>query len=42
MLILLPIGLLLVAALVITILDRVRPKFGTAWLIATGASVLPG
>ncbi len=39
MLILLPIGLLLVAALVITILDRVRPKFGTAWLIATGASV---
>lgn len=39
MLILLPIGLLLVAALAITILDRVRPKFGTAWLIATGASV---
>lgn len=39
MLILLPIGLLLIAALAITILDRVRPKFGTAWLIATGASV---
>ena len=39
MLILLPIGLLLVAALVITILDRVRPKYGTAWLIATGASL---
>ena len=39
MLILLPIGLLLVAALAITILDRVRPKFGTAWLIATGASI---
>lgn len=29
----------MVAALAITILDRVRPKFGTAWLIATGASV---
>jgi hypothetical protein len=40
MLILFPIGFLLVAALVITILDRVRPKFGTAWLIATGASVI--
>ena len=40
MLILLPIVLLLVAALVITILDRVRPKFGTAWLIATGASMI--
>lgn len=26
------------AALAITILDRVRPKFGTAWLIAAGAS----
>lgn len=39
MVILLPIGLLLVAALVITILDRVRPKYGTAWLIATGASL---
>ena len=40
MLILLPIGLLLMAALAITILDRVRPKFGTAWLIATGASII--
>ena len=28
------------AALAITILDRVRPKFGTAWLIATGASII--
>lgn len=40
MLILFPIGLLLAASLAITILDRVRPHFGTSWLIATGASIL--
>ncbi len=40
MILLLPIGLLLMAALVITILDRVRPRFGTSWLIATGACII--
>jgi hypothetical protein len=40
MIILAPIGLLLLAAIAILILDRVRPKFGTSWLIASGASVL--
>ena len=40
MILLLPIGLLLVASLVITILDRVRPRFGTSWLIATGACIV--
>ena len=39
MLILLPIGLLLIAALVITIQQRTRPKFGTSWLIAASASI---
>jgi len=39
MLILLPIGLLLAAALAITILDRVRPHFGTSWLIAALSGV---
>jgi hypothetical protein len=40
MILLLPIGLLLVAALAIAILDRLRPKFGTSWLIASVASVI--
>ena len=40
MLLLLPIGLLLAATLAITILDKVRPKYGTSWLIAAGASVI--
>ncbi len=40
MIILLPIGLLLVASLAIIILDRVNPRFGTSWLIATGACIL--
>lgn len=40
MIILFPIGLLLVAALAIFILDRVRPHFGTSWLIAAAASVV--
>ncbi len=39
MILLLPIGLLLVAAFAIFILDRIRPKFGTSWLIASGASI---
>jgi hypothetical protein len=40
MFILLPIGLLLAASLAIIILDRVRPHFGTSWLIATAASII--
>ena len=40
MLILLPIGLLLIAALTITIQQQVRPKFGTSWLIAALASIV--
>ena len=39
MLILLPIGLLLIAALAITIQQRARPNFGTSWLIAASASI---
>ena len=39
MLILLPIGILLIAALFITIQQQVRPKFGTSWLVATSASI---
>ena len=39
MLILLPIGLLLIAALAIFIQQRVRPNFGTSWLIAASASI---
>ncbi len=38
MLILLPIGLLLLAAIAIYILDRLRPHFGTSWLMAIAAS----
>ena len=40
MILILPIGVLLAAALAISILDRVRPKYGTSWLIAAGASVI--
>ena len=40
MLILLPIGLLLAAALAITIQDDIRPKFGTSWLIAVSAAII--
>ena len=40
MILLLPIGLLLVAALAIFILDRIRPKFGTSWLIASSAAII--
>jgi len=40
MLILLPIGLLLAAALAITIQDYFRPKFGTSWLIAVSAAII--
>lgn len=40
MILLLPIGLLLLSALAILILDRLRPKFGTSWLIASLATIL--
>ena len=40
MILLLPIGLLLLAALLISILDRTNPKFGTGWLIASAASII--
>lgn len=40
MLIVLPIALLLVAALVIIVIDRVKPRFGTSWLIAASACIL--
>ena len=40
MILLLPIGLLLLAALSISILDRLRPKFGTSWLIAAITTIL--
>ncbi len=40
MILLIPIGLLLIAALLISILDRVKPKFGTSWLIASAASLI--
>lgn len=40
MILLLPIGLLLASSLAITILDKIRPKFGTSWLIASGASII--
>ncbi len=39
MILLLPIGLLLLSALAILILDRLRPKFGTSWLIASLTTV---
>lgn len=40
MILLLPIGILLLAALAIAILDRLRPKFGTSWLIASLTTIL--
>ena len=40
MLILLPIGLLLLAAIAIFVLDLTRPKFGISWLIASAASII--
>ena len=40
MILLLPIGLLLLSALAIMILSRIRPKYGTSWLIAVIASLL--
>ncbi len=40
MILLLPIGLLLLAALLISILDRYNRKFGTGWLIASAASII--
>lgn len=39
MIILLPVGLLLLGALTILILDRIRPKFGTSWMIAVSTSI---
>jgi len=40
MILLIPIGLLLIAALLISIQDRLKPKFGTSWLIASAAAIL--
>ncbi len=40
MLTLLPIGILLLAGLAINIQDRLRPHFGTSWLIAVAASFI--
>ncbi len=40
MLILLPVVLLTLAAAVIFIVQRIRPSFGYAWLVATGACLL--
>jgi hypothetical protein len=40
MLILLPIGLLFLASLAIFLIDRLRPNFGTSWLIAVAASFI--
>ncbi|MFN2302162.1 MAG: hypothetical protein ACK2TV_00375 [Anaerolineales bacterium] len=40
MLLLLPIGLLLLSALVIVILIQIQPKFGTSWLIAVITSLV--
>lgn len=40
MILLIPIGLLLIAALLISILDKLKPKFGTSWLIASSASII--
>ena len=40
MILLLPIGLLLVAAFLISILDRYNPKFGTGWLLASAVSII--
>ena len=40
MILLLPIGLLLSAALTIIILERVKPRFGTSWLIASASCII--
>ena len=40
MLILLPVGLLLQASLAIFILDLIRPKYGTSWLIAAATGIV--
>lgn len=40
MLILLPVGMLLLAAIAINLLDRDLPKFGLNWVIASAASLL--
>jgi hypothetical protein len=40
MLILVPIGLLLVGSLAGSVVFRIRPKYGTSWLIAAAASTL--
>ncbi len=40
MILLLPIVLLLTAALAIFIVDRVRPKYGTSWLIAAASCII--
>jgi hypothetical protein len=40
MILVLPIGLLLLSALAIMILSRIRPKYGTSWLIAVIASLI--
>lgn len=40
MIILLPIGLLLIASLVIFILDLTRPKFGISWLMASATCII--
>jgi hypothetical protein len=40
MILLAPIGLLLLAAIAILILNRLRPKFGISWIIAAGVSLV--
>jgi hypothetical protein len=40
MILFIPIGLLLLGALSILIIDRIRPKFGTSWLVAAITSIL--
>jgi hypothetical protein len=40
MIILIPVGLLLLGAIIILVLDRIRPKFGTSWLIAASVSII--
>jgi hypothetical protein len=40
MILLLPVGILLLASLAIFILDQIRPKFGTSWLIASITSAV--
>ncbi len=40
MILLLPVGLLLSAALAITILERFKPRFGTSWLVASASCII--